>query len=43
MKEEDYYQFLLYIKMSDRTNHYQKNRDRTLNGANKYYEKTKKD
>ena len=32
----DCYNVLLYIKMSDRTTYYQRNRERTLNWAKEY-------
>ena len=35
--------FLLYMKMSDKTTYYQKNREIILNRAKKYYENNKKD
>ena len=34
--------FLLYIKMNDRTNYYQRNRERILNKAKNYYKSNKK-
>ena len=34
---------LLYMKMSDKTTYYQKNREIILNRAKKYYENNKKD
>ena len=34
--------FLLYIKLNDRTNYYQRNKERILNRAKKYYKSNKK-
>ena len=41
MKNVDYYEFLLYIKISNKTNYYRKNRDIILNRVKEYYENNK--
>ena len=38
MKKADYHKFLLYITMSDKTNHYWKRRDIILHRTKEYYE-----
>ena len=41
MKKVDCFNFLLYIKVDDRTTYYQRNRERMLNRAKEYYENNK--
>ena len=42
MKRVDYYKFLLYIKVSDKTSYEERNRKIILNRAKKYYKKNQK-
>ena len=42
MEKVDYYIFIIYIKINDKTTYYQRIRE-ILNRAKEYYKKTKKD